>query len=180
MKKTYISTSAENFIGVTQGKLYPVYKDFGGNMWFRDDAGDENYIGILTNRTLHELTDAQYAAMEIERLQKIIDAAKKNEEYEQYRDALAKAYSVFPGMVPETPLSSEDVSYIKFALKFNDANDGWIEWHGGENPVPGKAVQTIMTGETKDKFDPCRTLSDDLIWSHFGKFSDIIFYRVLN
>lgn len=50
----------------------------------------------------------------------------------------------------------------------------WIEWAGGERPVPGKIV------EVKDKagfhYD---TPSDWLDWEHINCTTDIIAYRII-
>ncbi|EDX5637797.1 hypothetical protein CSE89_004237 [Salmonella enterica subsp. enterica] len=59
-----------------------------------------------------------------------------------------------------------------------DSMEGWIEWLGGENPVPGEMVEyKLRNGEDK----VLSRLSDHLHWGHIGalKGSDIIAYRVV-
>lgn len=56
--------------------------------------------------------------------------------------------------------------------------EGWIEWRGGENPVPGERVDTRFRGFTIDEQtnDP----SESWVWNHFGGSGDIIAYRVVS
>lgn len=58
------------------------------------------------------------------------------------------------------------------------AADGWIEWAGGENPVPGKKVMFKLRFGYESKSP---ALSDDLRWEIVGIAcaSDIIAYRVV-
>lgn len=51
--------------------------------------------------------------------------------------------------------------------------DGWIEWGGGENPVPGATVEYRMR-----KSETCEAEADDLRWDHHGTAGDIVAYRV--
>jgi len=55
--------------------------------------------------------------------------------------------------------------------------DGWIEWHGGENPVPGKVVNLRWLGLAGD--DKAEWSSDEQDWPHVGSGHDIIAYRVV-
>ena len=50
--------------------------------------------------------------------------------------------------------------------------EGWIEWQGGENPVPGAVVECVFRDE------PNSMPSDDLVWLHEGRAGDIVAYRV--
>jgi len=53
--------------------------------------------------------------------------------------------------------------------------DGWIEWNGGENPVPGKMVDVRWrTGVAR-----YAGLSDAWRWKHIAAPGDIIAYRVV-
>jgi hypothetical protein len=60
--------------------------------------------------------------------------------------------------------------------------DGWIEWHGGENPVPGQRVDVRF----RDGFIPHQTSrSEEWDWSHnsperrmAGGADDIVAYRL--
>ncbi len=59
----------------------------------------------------------------------------------------------------------------------------WIEWSGGECPVPGAFVHYRMADGEED-FGPIGTtkgfLADNLRWIHLGDgWSDIIAYRVV-
>ena len=38
----------------------------------------------------------------------------------------------------------------------------WIDWHGGDNPVPGKTVQVIFRNGQKSVEKP----SDKFVWHH--------------
>jgi len=52
--------------------------------------------------------------------------------------------------------------------------DGWIEWTGGENPVPGQVVDV----ELRNGFRIVDERSDDLAWPHHNNGGDIIAYRL--
>lgn len=51
----------------------------------------------------------------------------------------------------------------------------WVEWHGGENPVPGKMVEVRL--RTGDEFTGS-DLSDHATWKHIWGDGDIIAYRI--
>ncbi len=51
---------------------------------------------------------------------------------------------------------------------------GWVEWHGGENPIPGKRCEYML----RSGFSTIRP-SDDLEWSVDMESADIIAYRVV-
>jgi len=53
----------------------------------------------------------------------------------------------------------------------------WSEWRGGENPAPGKRVDTRFRGFTIDDQhnDPSKTWN----WKHTGGSGDIIAYRIV-
>lgn len=54
-------------------------------------------------------------------------------------------------------------------------NDGWIEWAGGECPVPSaKSVEVEFVNGTKGKDFP-----KWWVWYHNGEDDDIIAYRVI-
>jgi len=53
--------------------------------------------------------------------------------------------------------------------------EGWIEWHGGENPVPCPIVET----RRRDGLFSESCASDLIFWDHQGRGSDIIAYRVV-
>jgi len=52
--------------------------------------------------------------------------------------------------------------------------EGWIEWHGGENPVPGKRVEVIGRNLPNNE-----DLSDNLYWQSRRWAGDIIAYRII-
>lgn len=56
------------------------------------------------------------------------------------------------------------------------ASDGWIEWAGGCNPVPGKLVRVAIRQGTKTIFP---SESEKCRWSHKESGYDIIAYRVV-
>lgn len=49
--------------------------------------------------------------------------------------------------------------------------DGWIEWGGGENPVPGATVEFRVSS-------PSEAEANFLRWDHKGVYGDIVAYRV--
>lgn len=55
-------------------------------------------------------------------------------------------------------------------------DDGWIEWAGGENPVPGKLVRVTVRQGTKTIFP---SKSEKWRWSHRESGYDIMAYRVV-
>ena len=55
-------------------------------------------------------------------------------------------------------------------------DDGWIEWNGGDCPVPPRAE--IKLG-FRDGFEGSSTSPDDLRWDHAGSNGDIIAYKVI-
>lgn len=57
-----------------------------------------------------------------------------------------------------------------------DSMEGWIEWAGGENPVPGKLVRVTVRQGTKTIFP---SKSEKWRWSHRESGYDIIAYRVV-
>ena len=59
----------------------------------------------------------------------------------------------------------------------------WIEWAGGECPVPDDFdVQILMRIETPEKFNPEISPADCYDWTHSGLdgHCDIIAYRVVS
>lgn len=52
----------------------------------------------------------------------------------------------------------------------------WIEWKGGENPVPGESVQYRLRDGCGSQLGHS---SDSLRWNHHGKGGDITSYRVV-
>ena len=65
-------------------------------------------------------------------------------------------------MTPSTPYSS---------------GEGWIEWHGGENPVPGQRVE-VRTRVDERRAAPSEAFS--VMWANDGAACDIIAYRVVS
>lgn len=57
-----------------------------------------------------------------------------------------------------------------------DSMEGWIEWSGGKNPVPGKLVRVAVRQGTKTIFP---SESEKWRWSHKETGYDIIAYRVV-
>lgn len=55
-------------------------------------------------------------------------------------------------------------------------DDGWIEWHGGECPVPDGTLVYVMfrgSGATKTHY-PCGSID----WKHTATAYDIVAYRI--
>lgn len=61
---------------------------------------------------------------------------------------------------------------IEVAPEYGD----WIEWKGGENPVPGESVQYRLRDGCGSQLGHS---SDSLRWNHHGKGGDITSYRVV-
>lgn len=57
-----------------------------------------------------------------------------------------------------------------------ESMEGWIEWAGGKNPVPGKKVMLMLRNEWKS---PYSSNSEGWLWQHNGSIYDIIAYRVV-
>ena len=53
----------------------------------------------------------------------------------------------------------------------------WIEWHGGENPVPGTWAEVRHRGHIMGFKEGWGT-ADNMRWSHNGSNEDIIAYRL--
>ncbi|EOO0160698.1 hypothetical protein BO117_RS13770 [Escherichia coli] len=60
--------------------------------------------------------------------------------------------------------------------KSEESHEGWIEWAGGENPVPGKIIKYKMRSGIKSV--GCYG-SQSVRWKHVGSGDDIIAYRVV-
>lgn len=56
------------------------------------------------------------------------------------------------------------------------ADDGWIEWSGGECPVPDN---TKVQVKFWDGYEPVITEPQGLRWKHFIAHANIIAYRVV-
>ena len=56
------------------------------------------------------------------------------------------------------------------------ASDGWIDWVGGNNPVPGKKVMLMWRNGGKSSY---AFNSEGFIWTHGESTHDIIAYRVV-
>lgn len=57
-----------------------------------------------------------------------------------------------------------------------ESMEGWIEWAGGKNPVPGKKVMLMWRNEGKSLYS---SNSEGWLWHHNGSVYDIIAYRVV-
>jgi hypothetical protein len=57
--------------------------------------------------------------------------------------------------------------------------EGWIEWHGGENPVPGQAVNLRQIAYKNDDGYAWESDAQDWKRSKQGEAGDIIAYRVV-
>lgn len=53
-------------------------------------------------------------------------------------------------------------------------HDGWIEWHGGDNPAGNKTVMYKMRDGVTEAYS-----ADALRWEHEGDKWDIIAYRIV-
>lgn len=62
------------------------------------------------------------------------------------------------------------------------ADDGWIEWAGGECPVsPDALIQVQFRIDTREQAARSEFEDGDcaLVWEHSGSLGDIIAYRVV-
>lgn len=57
--------------------------------------------------------------------------------------------------------------------------EGWIDWHGGENPVPGLVVQVQWRDQSARYTPDAERCSDEWSWGHHDMYCDIIAYRVV-
>jgi len=55
-----------------------------------------------------------------------------------------------------------------------ECDDGWIEWSGGDNPVPGNEVELVFRDDQEMVYS-----SNFMDWSSDGRCGDIIRYRVI-
>lgn len=76
-----------------------------------------------------------------------------------------------------------DIIRIRELLKNNQTdtyrqieNDGWIEWRGGECPVPNSTVVQVKYRAVYDDDEQKASLC---AWNHDGAYDDIIAYRVI-
>lgn len=65
------------------------------------------------------------------------------------------------------------VETIRDLMHLLPGTDGWIEWEGGENPVPGATVEFRLRDT-----DSCEAEANFLRWDHKGVSGDIVAYRV--
>lgn len=57
-------------------------------------------------------------------------------------------------------------------------NDGWIEWGGGECPVPGD-TEVLVKCKSEGAWDyRCKQRADEVSWTHDDSMLDIIAYRL--
>lgn len=69
--------------------------------------------------------------------------------------------------------------FKKAADAIKPTNGDWIEWNGGENPVPGKRVNVKFRNGTIDE-DRDREKSELWVWPHVDSSYDIIAYQVVD
>lgn len=84
--------------------------------------------------------------------------------------AAAPALPVAGGLGSSSP-KSDDTQPVAETPGVGD--DDWIEWAGGENPVPGQMVEARFRGGATEV-----DLSDDWYWQHSGCHSDLVAYRL--
>ncbi len=64
-------------------------------------------------------------------------------------------------------------------LSVEDRNEGWIEWNGGECPVPPETmVEYRFRGATPSGVNEFTGIAEPLFWNHTGTYDDIIAYRL--
>lgn len=111
-------------------------------------------------------------------------------DYERYRAVLQRFYDVSQNGVQPAPngFDSIDRSQIRgvlavadeiIALRDGPKNDGWLEWRGGECPVPARTEVEVRfrNGETRRSCRPT-----DRNWGYIGRPSsdwDIVAYRIV-
>jgi hypothetical protein len=57
-----------------------------------------------------------------------------------------------------------------------DKSEGWIEWRGGERPVP---LDTVVEYRVRGVRGVRVSTASRTVWSHHGGFGDIVAYRVV-
>ncbi len=72
---------------------------------------------------------------------------------------------------PSPAVSAADAASIP------SADDGWIDWSGGECPTPYDA-RVVYRLRNNDRCIPQR--ASQLDWSHNGAWNDIVAYRVVS
>ena len=74
-----------------------------------------------------------------------------------------------------TPFRDQVEQYSRDLVRLIEEplSDGWIEWGGGENPVPGATVEFRLRDN-----DSCEAEANFLRWDHKGMSGDIVAYRV--
>lgn len=59
------------------------------------------------------------------------------------------------------------------------ADDGWIEWHGGECPVHGRQKVCVQLRCEGTRDEDGAGPADCYDWSHVGSDGDIVAYRIV-
>ena len=107
-----------------------------------------------------------------------------------YTGAFGQRYRVPESYVP-TPADDGSFDASKFGVDPRDppkttmpADDGWIEWKGGENPMPGKRVDYKL----RNKVEHYNCTANHLDWGWIGQRgtsfpmrteAEIIRYRIV-
>lgn len=114
-------------------------------------------------------------------------------DYERYRAVLRRFYDVAnKGATPaEVGFDLIDTATIKgllavadevIALRDAPKDDGWIDWHGGERPVPPSAeVEVRLRGYPIDPERPNAGAAAAYTWQHAEYLADydIVAYRIV-
>ena len=64
-------------------------------------------------------------------------------------------------------------------MSITPGTDGWVEWTGGENPVPGQTVQVRWRDNTARLTPDAEYDSEAWSWEAHDLYCDIIAYRVV-
>lgn len=83
--------------------------------------------------------------------------------------------------VPD-PSFEDDSRYIitreQYEAALTAKNDGWIEWGGGECPVPGD-TEVLVKCKSEGAWDcRCKQRADEVSWAHDDSALDVIAYRL--
>lgn len=74
--------------------------------------------------------------------------------------------------------STAIVTRAQYEAALAAKNDGWIEWAGGECPVPGD-TEVLVKCKSEGAWDyRCKQRADEVSWTHDDSMLDVIAYRL--
>lgn len=76
-------------------------------------------------------------------------------------------------------LVREELAETPLPVLPNALGDGWIEWRGGECPIPDAEVGEYETRSRRGVVSPGEQPAREDVWTHGGRDCDIVAYRLL-